>query len=74
MITSSHQTYEPAGGKRLAKEVAAVAVVIGLVFGWRAHDAWWFILITAALGGVATYWFWRACDYLVFRLLRSSGA
>ena len=65
-------TYDPSRGKRIAREVTSLAVVIAFVLGWRAHDPLWFILPIALLAGVATYWFWRACGYFAFRLMRGS--
>ena len=66
----SPSIYDPAHGKRIAREVTPWAIVIGLALGWRAHEPWWLILPIGVLSGVANYWFWRACDYLFFRLTR----
>jgi hypothetical protein len=72
MNEQSPSTYDPAHGKRIAREITPLVVIIGFVLGWRAHEPWWFILPIALLAGMASYWFWRACDYFAFRLMRGS--
>jgi len=62
--------YDFAHGKRMAREVAPSAGVIALVLGIWEHEPWWFILPVALLAVVAGYWFWRACDYLAFHVVR----
>ena len=65
-------TYDPARGKRIARGVTPLAIVLALVLSWRDHQSWWFILPISLLAGIANYWFWRGCDYLAFRVMRAS--
>jgi len=64
--------HDSAHGKRIAREVSPWTAIMALVLGLRSHEPWWFIVGAVLLTGVATYWFWRACDYLAFLIMRGS--
>src|SRR5437016_3272527 len=67
------KTYDPVRGKRIAREMAPFALVIGCVIIWQEHRAWWLAIPVGVLSAVASLRF-RMCAAITCAIATSADS